>query len=107
MNDIRIMKNEQEQTDDQFLLEQFPDQPSANLIQASVDPVNHLHHENRATSPLSKSLLPMKTLFGKDLKRNETLPLNDHLGNFRRRRTDLTPVVKSNQTCDDNIYRIF
>jgi hypothetical protein len=80
------MKNEQEQTDDQFLLEQFSDQTSRNILQAPLDQVKHLYEQTLSnSSPISKS-------YSKD---------------FRRRRTDLTPVIKSYENYNDNIYRIF
>ncbi|CAF2168879.1 unnamed protein product [Rotaria magnacalcarata] len=56
INNILIMKNEQEQTDDQFLLEQFPDQiASNNLIQAPLDQPKRLYDENLSTTSLISS----------------------------------------------------
>jgi hypothetical protein len=86
-----MMKNEQDQTDDQFLLEQFSDQTSRNFLQAPLDQVKHLYEQTLSnSSPISKSFL-----------------LDQYPKDFRRRRTDLTPVIKSYQAFDDNIYRIF
>ena len=48
------MKNEQEQTDDQFLLEQFPIQLSNNSMQTSFDQVQH---QTLTSTSSSKSLL--------------------------------------------------
>ena len=81
------MKNEQEQTDDQFLIEQFSDQTNRNILQAPLDQVKQLYEQTlSASSPISK-------LYSKD---------------FRRKKTDLIPVIKSYQNFDnDNIYRIF
>jgi hypothetical protein len=92
MNNIHTMKNEQEQTDDQFLLEQFSDEKSNHFLQAPLNQIKHFYDQ---TSSLSKSLLPMTNFFDNPSK------------NFRRKRTDLTPVIKSIQTFDDNIYRLF
>jgi hypothetical protein len=83
------MKNEQEQTDDQFLLEQFSDNTSNHFLQAPLDQIKHYYNQ---TTSFRKS---MKNLFDNSMK------------DFRRKRTDLTPVIKSMQTFDDNIYRIF
>jgi len=83
------MKNEQEQTDDQFLLEQFSDNTSNHFLQA---PLNQIKHYYDQTTSFRKS---MKNLFDNPMK------------DFRRKRTDLTPVIKSMQTFNDNIYRIF
>ncbi|CAF2554581.1 unnamed protein product [Rotaria sp. Silwood2] len=105
INNIHIMKNEQEQTDDQLLLEQFSDQTSNNFMQTPLDQIKHLYDEKLSTSTsFSKSLLPMTILFDKYPNRNGIIPLNNHSINFRRRRTDLTPVIKSYQPYDDNIY---
>jgi len=84
------MKNEQEQTDDQFLLEQFSDQTPKNFLQAPLDQIKDFYEQKRSSS--RKLLLPMTNIFDKD---------------FRRKRTDLTPAIKSIQTFDENIYRLF
>jgi hypothetical protein len=89
-DEIRIMKNEQEQTDDQFLLEQFSDQTPKNFLQAPLDQIKDFYEQKRSSS--RKLLLPMTNIFDKD---------------FRRKRTDLTPAIKSIQTFDENIYRLF
>ncbi|CAF3544250.1 unnamed protein product [Rotaria sordida] len=105
INNIHIMKNEQEQTDDQLLLEQFSDQTSKNFMQTPLDQIKHIYDEKLSTSTsISKSLLPMTILFDKYPNRNGIIPLNNHSINFRRRRTDLTPVIKSYQPYDDNIF---
>ncbi|CAF3497184.1 unnamed protein product [Rotaria sp. Silwood1] len=105
INNIHIMKNEQEQTDDQLLLEQFSDQTSNNFMQTPLDQIKHFYDEKLSNSTsFSKSLLPMTILFDKYPNRNGIIPLNNHSINFRRRRTDLTPVIKSYQPYDDNIY---
>ncbi|CAF3748329.1 unnamed protein product [Adineta steineri] len=108
-NNIHKMKNEQEQTEDQFLLEQFSDPSSNNFMQAPLDQVKRHYTQTLSTStPLSKPLSsssPMTILFDKYPNRNGIIPLNNHSIDFRRRRTDLIPVMKKHpQPFDDNIY---
>jgi hypothetical protein len=97
------MKTEQEQIDDQL-----SDQSSNNFIHASLDQVKRLYNQALSTStPFSKSSLSMTIDFDKYPNKNGIIPLNNHAIDFRRRRTDLTPVMKSYQPFDDNIYRLF
>jgi len=86
------MKNEQEQTDDQFLLEQFSDNTSNHFLQAPLDQIKHYYDQ---TTSSRKLLLSMTNIFDNPTK------------DFRRKRTDLIPVIKSMQTFDDYIYRLF
>ncbi len=92
INNIHIMKNEQEQTDDQFLLEQFSDNTSNHFLQAPLDQIKHYYDQ---TTSSRKLLLSMTNIFDNPTK------------DFRRKRTDLIPVIKSMQTFDDYIYRLF
>jgi hypothetical protein len=104
------MKSKQEQTEDQFLLEQFSDQTSNNFMQAPLDQVKRLYDQTLSRS-ISKSMSPMTILFDKYPNRNGIIPLSNqltdnHSRDFRRRRTDLTPVISSYPSFDDNIYRL-
>jgi hypothetical protein len=91
-----------EQIDDQL-----SDQSSNNFIHAPLDQVKRLYNQALST-PFSKSLLSSMTInFDKYPNKNGIIPLNNHSRDFRRRRTDLTPVIKSYQPFDENIYRLF
>jgi hypothetical protein len=81
------MKNEKEQTDDQFLLEQFSDNTSNYLLQAPLDQIKHYYDHTKSSSKLK---LSPKNFFDNSTK------------DFRRKRTDLTPVIKSIQTFDND-----
>ena len=108
INNLPNTKNEQEQTDDQFLLEQFSDQTPNNILHAPLDQVKHLYEQTLLTStPFSKSSSPMTILFDKYPNRNGVIPLNNHAIDFRRKRTDLIPAIKTCPAFDENIYRIF
>ena len=89
IEEIPIRKNEQDQTEDQFLLDQFSDRSSSNFLQAPLDQIKHFYDRTASSRKFLSS----------------TTTSND----FRRKRTDLTPTITSLQTVDDheNIYRIF
>ena len=83
--EISIRKNEREQTDDQFLLDQFCEDSSRNFVQAPLDQIKHFYDRTASSRKFFSS------------------PSED----FRRKRTDLTPTIKSLPTFDDDLYRIF
>jgi hypothetical protein len=121
VKNIPIMKNEQEQTDDRYLMDQFSASSSPivprNFLHASLDQVKRLYDPSLPSSTsLRKSSPPLTVLFDKYPDRSGIIPLSNQSAtsanppakDFRRRRTDLIPAKRSYPPVDDeNIYRLF
>ena len=111
----------QGQSEDRFLSEQFHDETSTftpnDFMQTPLDQVKRLYDPSLSTSPsLRKSFTPRIRLFDDESTRNDgILPrsthapetIDQHSKDFRRRRTDLKPVISSYPPVDENIYRVF
>lgn len=91
--EIPIRKNEREQTDDQFLLDQFSDD-SRNFVQAPLDQIKHFYDRTASSRKFLSSTTKMKIS-------------EQSSDDFRRKRTDLTPTIPSLPAYDNDLYRMF